>query len=111
MPPSGSMRILGSEDGENSHSSLANGIDIRQRKPPQRTMIPSPFTNDPLLTADEVAERLHVSKDWVWDHSSRKTPRLPVIRMGDGTLRYRASRIEDFINERERISAMRAGRR
>jgi hypothetical protein len=52
-----------------------------------------------------------VSKDWVWDHSSRKTPRLPVIRMGDGTLRYRSSGIEAFISERERISALRISRR
>jgi predicted DNA-binding transcriptional regulator AlpA len=111
MPRSGSMRIVGSEDGENSHPPLANGIAPHRRKPPQPAMVSSPFMNDPLLTADEVAERLHVSKDWVWDHSSRKTPHLPVIRMGDGTLRYRASRIEDFISERERISAIRAGRR
>lgn len=27
---------------------------------------------EPLLTADEVAERLRVSRDWVWDHSSRR---------------------------------------
>jgi predicted DNA-binding transcriptional regulator AlpA len=70
-----------------------------------------PTSVDPLLTADEVALRLRVSKDWVWDHSSRKTPRLPVIRMGDGALRYRASRIEEFISERERLSTMKSGRR
>lgn len=64
---------------------------------------------DPLLTADEVADRLKVSTDWVWDHSSRKKPYLPVIRMGDGTLRYRNSGIEAFIDERERLSSM--GRR
>jgi predicted DNA-binding transcriptional regulator AlpA len=65
---------------------------------------------DPLLTVDEVAARLNVSKDWVWDHSSRKAPHLPVIRLGDGTLRYRASRIEDFINERERLTELRKKR-
>jgi predicted DNA-binding transcriptional regulator AlpA len=70
-----------------------------------------PTSVDPLLTAEEVALRLRVSKDWVWDHSSRKTPRLPVIRMGDGALRYKASRIEEFISERERISAVKHGRR
>jgi len=70
-----------------------------------------PTPVDPLLTAEEVALRLRVSKDWVWDHSSRKTPRLPVIRMGDGALRYRASQIEEFISERERISAVKHGRR
>jgi hypothetical protein len=65
--------------------------------------------NDPLLTPQQVAKRLSVSVDWVWDHSSRKTPLLPVIRIGDGPgrtgiLRYRASKVEDFIGEQERLS-------
>ncbi|MEA3148751.1 MAG: hypothetical protein QOI53_4416 [Verrucomicrobiota bacterium] len=33
---------------------------------------------DPLLTAEDVAARLNVIKDWVWDHSSRRLPYLPV---------------------------------
>jgi predicted DNA-binding transcriptional regulator AlpA len=66
---------------------------------------------DPLLTVEEVARRLKVSKDWVWDHSSRKSPHLPVIRLGDGALRFRASRIEEFIGERERLSNLRRGSR
>jgi predicted DNA-binding transcriptional regulator AlpA len=66
---------------------------------------------DPLLTAEEVAARLNVTKDWVWDHSSRKTPYLPVIRIGDGTLRYRSSQIEEFVIERERLSILRRKRR
>ena len=65
---------------------------------------------DPLLTAEDVAQRLNVTKDWVWDHSSRKAPYLPVIRIGDGTLRYRASRIEEFIDERERLTQIRCKR-
>jgi predicted DNA-binding transcriptional regulator AlpA len=72
------------------------------RKPPHRAM-----EAEPLLTAEDVAKRLNVSTDWVWDHSSRKKPLLPVIRMGDGTLRYRASGIEMFIDEHERLSALR----
>jgi predicted DNA-binding transcriptional regulator AlpA len=63
--------------------------------------------DDPLLTADDVARRLKVSADWVWDHSSRRAPLLPVIRIGDGALRYRQSRIEEFIQERERLSILR----
>lgn len=66
---------------------------------------------DPLLTVEDVAERLNVTKDWVWDHSSRKAPYLPVIRIGDGTLRYRMSQIEEFVNERERFSTLRRKRR
>ena len=68
-------------------------------------------TRDPLLTAEDVATRLNVTKDWVWDHSSRKAPYLPVIRIGDGTLRYRLSQIEEFVSERERLSALRRRRR
>jgi len=67
---------------------------------------------DPLLTPEQVAKRLSTSLDWVWDHSSRKLPLLPVIRIGDGPgragiLRYRASKIEEFIIEQERLSALR----
>lgn len=64
----------------------------------------------PLLTPEQVALRLNVSPDWVRDHSCRKTPRLPVIRLSDGRpgtkglLRYRASDIEKFIEEMARAS-------
>lgn len=66
---------------------------------------------DPLLTVEDVAARLNVTKDWVWDHSSRKAPYLPVIRMSDGVLRYRLSEVEEFISERERLSALRSRHR
>lgn len=68
-------------------------------------------TVDPLLTAEEVAAKLKVSTDWVWDHSSRKLPYLPVIRMSEGVLRYRRSGIEEFLRERERLSGLRRKRR
>jgi predicted DNA-binding transcriptional regulator AlpA len=64
-----------------------------------------------LLTAEEVAERLRVSRDWVWDHSSRRLPFLPVIRMSDGALRYRSSEIEEFLSERARAAQLRRKRR
>lgn len=69
--------------------------------------------SDVLLTPEQVADRLNVSVDWVRDHSSRKSPRLPVIRLGGGPgrkglLRYRASEIEEFISGLERMSAGRA---
>jgi predicted DNA-binding transcriptional regulator AlpA len=68
-------------------------------------------TIEQLLTADEVAERLRVSRDWVWDHSSRRLPYLPVIRMSDGALRYRSSEIEEFLNERAQAAQLRRKRR
>lgn len=66
---------------------------------------------DLLLTAEEVALLLKVSRDWIWDHSSRRQPYLPVIRMSDGALRYRATGIEEFLKERERASLLRRKRR
>ena len=73
--------------------------------PPSRVA----FAFDPLWTPEQVARELNVSPDWVRDHSSRKEPRLPVIRLGGGPgraglLRYRASEIEKFIEEMERLS-------
>ena len=82
--------------------SIESHIALGLRKPPR-----SAVEFEPLLTADEVAKRLNVSTDWVWDHSSRRKPLLPVIRMGDGTLRYRPSGIEEFVDEQERRSALR----
>ena len=82
------------------------------KKGPHRALTANPAMSDPLLTAENVGRRLNVSKDWVWDHCSRKKPKLPYIRMGDGALRFRASAIEAFINERERLSVIgTAGRR
>jgi hypothetical protein len=34
-----------------------------------------------------------------------------VIRMSDGVLRYRLSEVEEFISERERLSALRSRHR
>jgi hypothetical protein len=70
-----------------------------------------PLEIDPLLTPEQVAKRLNTSLDWVWDHSSRKMPLLPSIRFGGGPgraglLRYRASKIEEFIAEQERLSTV-----
>ena len=84
------------------NDSLETQIALGLRKPPR-----SAVEIEPLLTAEEVAKRLNVSTDWVWDHSSRRKPLLPVIRMGDGTLRYRPSGIEEFVDEHERRSALR----
>lgn len=85
-------------------SASPTDASLANRKPPRRSEPTGQFSQDRLLTVDDVARRLSVSRDWVWDHSSRKLPFLPVIRMGDGTLRFRASRIEAFITEREQTT-------
>ena len=54
-----------------------------------------------LLTPDDVATWLGVSRGWVTDHSSRKQPRLPVVRVGK-LLRFRAADIEKWVEKKVR---------
>ncbi len=58
-------------------------------------------TSAALLTPEQVAELLNVSRDWVLDHATRRNPRLPVIRLGGrrALLRFRVEDIHSFIAE------------
>ena len=60
----------------------------------------STSSSDRLLCAREVAERLGVSERWVRDHAIRRTPQLPVIKLGS-LLRFRPADVDDFV-ERQR---------
>jgi len=51
---------------------------------------------DRLLTVDEVAEILHVSTAWVYDHADRKRPVIPSVRLGKA-VRFRPEDVEAFI--------------
>jgi len=53
-----------------------------------------------LLGLDDVAHMLGVSKAWVRDHATRRSPRIPVVRLGGrrAVLRFRPLDIENFIN-------------
>jgi hypothetical protein len=64
--------------------------------------------NERLLTVGDVAELLCVSAAWVRDHSTRRNPRLPVIRMGS-LLRYRRRDIEQFVDRLRQEALRRAG--
>ena len=62
--------------------------------------LPQTAGNQPerLLTINEVAAWLGVSKAWVYDHATRKKPFLPCVRFGELT-RFRRGEIERFIQE------------
>ena len=53
-----------------------------------------------LLSLGDVARMLGVSKAWVRDHATRRSPRIPVVRLGErrAVLRFRPMDIEQFIN-------------
>ena len=48
----------------------------------------------PLLTVDDVAERLGVTKDWVW--SQARAGRIPHVRLGRYR-RFRQEAIEEWL--------------
>lgn len=50
--------------------------------------------SDRLLTADEVAAMLHVTKAWVYDQTRRR--RMPHVRLGR-YVRYRRSAIDGWV--------------
>jgi excisionase family DNA binding protein len=54
--------------------------------------------HDRLITINQVADWLGVSKAWVYDHVTRKRPFLPCVRFGELT-RFRKTEIEQFIQE------------
>jgi excisionase family DNA binding protein len=54
-----------------------------------------------LLTVQEVAEILHVSAAWVYDHADRKQPRIPIVRLGKA-VRFRPVDIQAFIENMTR---------
>jgi excisionase family DNA binding protein len=51
---------------------------------------------EPLATATQVAKRLGVSERFVRDHATRRSPKLPVVKLG-GLLRFRLEDVEAFI--------------
>ena len=55
-----------------------------------------------LLTPKEVAEILGVSVAWVLDHSSRRRPLFPSVKLGK-PVRFRRGEVEEFIRECARI--------
>jgi predicted DNA-binding transcriptional regulator AlpA len=54
------------------------------------------FSEQRLLTALDVAERLGVSERWVRDHATRRHPRIPVVKLGP-LLRFRQEDIKHFL--------------
>lgn len=50
------------------------------------------------LTPEQPAEMFQVSEDWVQAHCSRRSPRLPCVKVGK-LLRFRRDDINRFIAE------------
>ena len=96
--------LLRGEEAVTTHSGDTNRPEyqfIDSRELAARWAVPescNPMV--PLMTLDEVAARLGVSKSWVRDHATRRNPRMPVVRFGErrAVLRFRREDVEAFIN-------------
>jgi hypothetical protein len=108
-PPRSPERFVSAAEASTYPGATAERRDETATSTKRASLLAGLLAADPLWTPEQVALRLNVSADWVRDHSSRKQPRLPVIRLGSGPgraglLRYRASAIERFIEEMECLS-------
>lgn len=70
--------------------------------PPVQTSGMPADGEDRLLTIDEAATRLGVTKDWIY-HNSKKLPFA--VRLGRKVLRFSAVKLERYIEARRRSSA------
>lgn len=49
-----------------------------------------------LMDARQVAEVLSVSERWVRDHTTRRSPRIPAVKLGT-LIRYKPSEVQAFM--------------
>ena len=62
--------------------------------------------DDRLLDAREVVAKLGVSERFIRDHTTRRSPRIPGVKLGK-LLRYRAADVEVFMAELNTLPASR----
>jgi excisionase family DNA binding protein len=53
-----------------------------------------------LMNVEEAAKYLGVSKQWVYDHSSRKEPKIPCVKIGNN-VRFRPESLTQWVESRE----------
>ena len=62
-----------------------------------------------LLNARHVAERLGVSERFIRDHTTRRSPRIPAVRLGK-LIRYRRADVDLFMAELDTLPLSRRSR-
>ncbi|MGA8837488.1 MAG: helix-turn-helix domain-containing protein [Acidobacteriaceae bacterium] len=70
----------------------------RQLATPATVLVQGTQFPERLLNAREVAERLGVSERFIRDHTTRRLPRIPGVRLGK-LIRYRVADVDLFISE------------
>ena len=66
-------------------------------------------SDERLLNARQVADRLGVSERWVRDHTTRRSPKIRAIKLGP-LVRYRRADVEVFMASLDTFSSSRQPR-
>ena len=96
---------------EDSASERVVGIDTqRMGKVPQTGgEAAQPGRDERLLNAREVAEKLGVSERFIRDHTTRRSPRIPAVKLGK-LIRYRRADVDIFMAELDTLPPSRRSR-
>jgi excisionase family DNA binding protein len=62
-----------------------------------------------LLNARQVADRLGVSERFIRDHTTRRSPRIPAVKLGK-LIRYRRADVDLFMAELDTLHSSRCSR-
>jgi excisionase family DNA binding protein len=62
--------------------------------------------DDRLLNAREVADKLGVSERFIRDHTTRRSPKIPAVKLGK-LIRYRRADVDIFMAELQTLSPSR----
>lgn len=96
----GAERAIGRQIGTNQTDSDASAIGSKSlaevRAGKSSGPLNSPASDERLLNARQVADRLGVSERWVRDHTTRRTPKIRAIKLGT-LVRYRRADVELFM--------------
>lgn len=71
---------------------------VQNHYPLEAPSASSDIEDEPLLNARQVAVRLGVSERWVRDHTTRRWPRIPGVKLGP-MMRYRRKDVDAFMQE------------
>jgi excisionase family DNA binding protein len=83
---------------------------VQNRYPLEAPSASSDAEDEPLLNARQVAVRLGVSERWVRDHTTRRWPRIPGVKLGP-LMRHRREDVDAFMRELDTTSSSPGPRR
>ncbi len=93
---------------ETAHRSVELGL-VGDRQILAARLVPQSPGHDRLMNARQVAEKLGVSERFIRDHTTRRFPRIPAVKLGK-LIRYRPADVDVFMAELGTLTSSRRSR-